>query len=243
LVAVEVVVDLLIVVGLDIINAKEQILSRKLYRLLIATGVAGLVSLPFVLFLTASSEFSAVMHNQVSRVVDVLNASFGRSDLAQGLKVDEMVAYIRQTALGNYLFMFFLILAGVWRIGVIFALRSGSTRPIPLSRFTVPVGFLWPILGAWSGVLADRLLHLGAFGYVAWNLAMMGAFLYGLQGVGILQHLFVRFHVSRGFRILFVMALLFLVLFPGVGTIVAIGFPILGISELWVHYGRGVANQ
>ncbi|HUX22817.1 MAG TPA: hypothetical protein VMW69_16395 [Spirochaetia bacterium] len=245
LVSVEVAVNLLIVVGLDIVNVTWSGVQRKLYRLLIATGIAGVVSLPFVLMLAASSEFAAVMRNQVAQVVTMLDASFGAGSntLAHSLNVDEILSYVRQVALGNYLFMFFLILTGVWRIGAIFAARSSLRRPAPLARFVLPVEFLWPILVAWGGVLADRLLHLGAFGYVAWNLAMIGAFLYGLQGVGIVQFLFARFHIGRGFRLLIVVVLLFLVLFPGVGMVVAIAFPILGISELWVRYGRGAVNQ
>lgn len=245
LIAVEMAVDLLIVAGLDIINVNWPRVPRKLYRLLVATGVAGVVSVPFVLILSASSEFSTVMRNQVAQIVSMLSASFGGSDpnVASALNVDEILTYVRQVALGNYLFMFFLILTAVWRMGAIFASRSGATRPAPLVRFMLPVEFLWPILVAWGAVLADRLLHLGAFGYVAWNLAMIGAFLYGLQGVGIVQFLFARFHIGRGFRLLLVIALLFLVLFPGVGMIIAIAFPILGISELWVRYGRAAVNQ
>lgn len=245
LVAVEILVDLLIVVGLDIVNVSWARVPRKLYRLLIATGIAGVVGVPFVLILQADSEFSTLMHNQVAQVVKMLSASFGGSDpnATSSLNVDQIVAYVRQVAFGNYAFMFFAILTGVWRLGVIFASRSGRSRPAPLMLFRLPVEFLWPILVAWAGVLASRLLHLNTFGYVAWNLAMIGAFLYGLQGVGIVQFLFVRFHVGRGFRLLLVIALLFLVLFPGVGTIIAIAFPILGISELWIRYGRAALNQ
>lgn len=246
LVALEMVADILIVAGLCVVNVEWRNLRRRLYRFLAATGAAGIVSLPLVLMLASNKQVAAVMQRQVSQVVTVLNASFGGGAGASTnppFNAVELTAYLRRVVLGNFLFMYFLVLTGVWRVGVMFAARSGSARPEPLATFALPVQLLWPILAVWAMVLADRLFHLGAFGYAAWNLAMIGAFLYGLQGVGIVQHLFARYKVAWGIRILLVLAVLFLLILPGVATIVIIAFPILGISELWIRYGRDAVSQ
>jgi len=227
------------------VNTDWPRLPRRLHRLLAATGAAGIVSLPFVLMLAGSREFSTLMQNQVTQVVSMLNSSFGGANQSAGpvFNAGELTAYIRQIVLRNYLFTYFVILTGVWRIGLLFAMRSRMTRPKPLAMFALPVGILWPTLVVWGGVAADRLLHLGAFGYATWNLAMIGAFLYGLQGVGIVQHLFARFNVARGIRMLLVAVVLFLLIIPGLATIIVIAFPILGISELWIRYGRDAAKR
>lgn len=243
LLVVEVVAAMSIVAGVYIVNTDVPRMHRTLYRFLLATGLAGLVSLPFVVILAGNKDFAAFMHNQVQQVVKLLS-SFGGTGQSTGSEdVGRLTDYVRQMALGNYLFIYFLILLSVWRIGVLFEARRRLRRPAPLAKFVLPAAFMWPILVVWGGVLADRLLHLGAFGYIVWNLAMIGAFLYGLQGLGIVQHLFARYNVARGLRALAVVVVLFLLLIPGVATIVCIVFPILGISELWIHYGRGASDK
>lgn len=237
---VEIGAALLIIAGVYVVNADWPILRRGLYRLLVATAGAGILSLPLVVVLAGSSEFNALLQNQVKQVLTMLSSSFGsgNSSIASGQNVAQLTSYIRQTILSNYVFAYFLILTGVWRIGTLFALRSALTRPAPLARFGLPVGALWPTLILWAAVLANRMLHLGPIGDAAWNLAMVGAFLYGLQGVGIVQYLFAHYNVARGFRFLLVVVVLILLFIPGVATIVLLAFPILGISELWIHYGR-----
>ncbi len=243
-ISVELLADLSIIAGVFVVNTDWPRLPRRLYRLLAVTGAAGIVSLPFVLMLAGSKEFSMLMQNQVKQVVSMLNSSFGGANqsASPAFNAGELTAYIRQIVLRNYLFTYFVILTGVWRIGLLFALRSRMARPRPLAMFALPVGILWPTLVVWGGVAADRLLHLGVFGYATWNLAMIGAFLYGLQGIGIVQHLFARFNVARGIRMLLVAVVLFLLIIPGLATIIVIAFPILGISELWIRYGRDAAK-
>lgn len=243
-VSAEVLGALLFLAGLYVINSEWKHLRRKLYRMLIATGAVGLITLPLVIHLAGNAQFNALFHSQVAQVVKLLNASFGGGPGGgPQFKADELAVYIRQVALSNYLFLYFVILVGMWRLGTMFAMSSRLVRPRPLATFFVPVDFLWPIILAWTGVLAGRLLHQEVVHYVAWNIAMIGAFLYGLQGVGIVEHLFARFSVSRGVRVFFVVGVLILLLIPGVAMIVLVAFPILGISELWIHYGRGAANQ
>lgn len=240
LMCVEVGAALLIVAGLYVVNADWPLLQRRLYRLLAATIGTGIVSLPLVVMLARNSAFNTLMQNQVQQVLTMLSSSFGggNSSVASGQDVARLTAYIRQTVLSNYVLAYFVMLTMVWRIGTLFALRSALTRPAPLARFGLPVGFLWPTLILWAAVLANRMLHLGAVGDAAWNLAMVGAFLYGLQGIGVVQFLFARYNVARGFRFLLVVVVLILLFIPGVATIVLLAFPILGISELWIRYGR-----
>ena len=245
--AVEIVSALTLVVGVYVVTTEWTRVRRRLNRMLFAAVGAGVVSIPLVVLLSQSKGFLNLLHAQVQAAMTLIRASFSSgADLQAAdplFNVDKLSAFIRVMLLRDYVFAYFLILAAVWRISTMFTQRIASSRPAPLSEFYLPEVLLWPVLVSWALVLADKLLGLGIAGYIGWNLGMIGAFLYALQGIGIIQFLFARHHVTRGLRILFVSALIVLLFWPGVGMVVLVAFPIFGISELWIRYGRGQVEE
>jgi hypothetical protein len=129
------------------------------------------------------------------------------------------------------------IAANFWLGNGIVKRTSGTV--ISLRRVRVPEQLVWMVIAGlaiivitWIGA-ADRVAPIG------WNLALVGGFLFAIQGVGIIQHLLHRRGVgSNGERWVLTIALIALFI-PGMNIVVAGGLPLLGISEVWVDYKRG----
>lgn len=237
----EVVASALFMAGIYLVNCGR--FERRLFGMLISSGIAGLVSIPLLIALGGSTEISALLHSQVQAAVNMLKSAFaGGADpatMSRLLNVDKLATMVRRAVLSNYLFGYFVVLAGSWRLGTVFTYRVQSSRPRPLSEFVVPEVLLWPVLLSWAMVAAERISGISVLGYIGWNLGMIGAFLYALQGIGIIQFLLARYRVSRGLKLTLIAAIVLLLLWPGTGMLVVIALPVLGISELWVRYRRG----
>jgi hypothetical protein len=97
---------------------------------------------------------------------------------------------------------------------------------------------VWVLLVGAVGVFVDVAGGIGALRYVAWNAVLASLVLYGAQGIGIIRFLFDRYNVSQGARIGIGIALIVGLFVPALNLVVLLGIPGLGISELWVRYGR-----
>ena len=81
-------------------------------------------------------------------------------------------------------------------------------------------------------------MGIGAVRYAAWNIGLIGLFVFGMQGIGIIQTILDRRAVSRQIRVVISAGMVFMVFWPGVNLVVLIGLPVLGVSELWIHYRK-----
>ena len=106
-----------------------------------------------------------------------------------------------------------------WRLG----LADFVLRPI----------YVWILILSWALALIDTQFSLGILGIVSWNIALGTGALYGLQGLAILQSWFNGKQRPKSSPI---GLLLFLMLVPGINGVVAIGLPLLGVSENWIRY-------
>jgi hypothetical protein len=183
------------------------------------------------------------------------------------LNADSLLAAFHTVFLRCYLFDYFLMLTGSWWVGSRLAARLSARWPAPanwrppqppairrlpaagpwrpgqppvsrLAEFHLPDAAIWPLIAGLALVLLDIFLGAGTAGVVGWNTALVFLFLFGLAGIGILQHLFRAYQVPRNIRVLFVIVLLVLVLSPRVSFVALLLIPGLGISETWIKYRK-----
>ncbi len=239
-IGIEVGEVLLLLLGLLAVNARFLGIGRRIYRLLAVTGIIGALSVPVLIYASQSGEVTSAIRGMVKATLSLVQSSLGMSSgsLAQFSDVDKATELLKGIVFRGYLFAYFVMIAATWRLGSSFGARSLEERPAPLSRFVIPEVVLWPVLASWAIVVIDRFAHLGVVVYLMWNTGMIGAFLYALAGVGIVEHLMDRLRVGRGLRLLLLFGVLLLLMVPGVGIVIAVVLTVLGISELWVRFGR-----
>ena len=129
-------------------------------------------------------------------------------------------------------------IAANWWIGRGIVFRGyGIAQSLRTAR--VPDQLIWVVIGGLAIVTVTWLAGPAWVAPVGWNAVLIGAFLFGIQGTGLTQHLLRRRGMGvRGERwvLTIAMAMLFL---PGLNVIAGIGLPLLGMSELWIDYKRG----
>ncbi len=227
--------------GLIAVDYRWNARFRTLYKVLLVTLVAGAVSIPVIYLLGRNDGFSTFLKNQIGSIVGLLQAGAEENAEASRLfqiDVDMLTERILELILRNYLFMYFLTVAGSVWIGRSIAGRLSRSKPESLRGLHVPDRMIWPLLASWALVLADVLVSIGAVTYAAWNIGLIMLFIFGMQGIGIIQTILDRRAVSRQIRVALTAGMVFLVFWPGVNLVVLIGLPILGVSELWIHYRK-----
>jgi hypothetical protein len=216
--------------------------GRSLAGMLKGTVLVALLSFPVVAVFTGSEAVTSFLEEQVTLIVEGLRESFAQGGAAQGsnflsgTNTRELVSFIGQVYIRNYLFGFFLLLSASWAIARALYARMAGIEGFSLRRFQVPEKLLWPFLIGWAGVLIDALAGIPVIGFVFWNAALILLFLYGLHGIGVLKTLFRRYGVGAGLRIAVTVAAVIILLTPRLNLVLIIGVPLLGISEYWVRY-------
>lgn len=245
LIFLELVLPVMLVASFYAVNKQFTQEWRNLYRLLGVTMAVGLVSIPVILIIKQNTNFVEYFRNQIAMIVEgVTSTLFLQSGIyEEGLisslfRPERIIQTIKAVFFRNYLFSFFLILTLNWRIGVGIARRFfGGTVP-RLSQFILPNKFIWVLLISWAGILADIFFGLKVAGYIVWNIGLIALFLYGLQGIGILRHLLGRASLGRGMQTFFIVMIVFLLIVPGINALILLGIPILGVSEVWIHFRK-----
>ncbi len=215
-------------------------------RLLAATAAVGVLSIPLFLTLSHSETFAAGLQERFQGLATMLkSASTGESslDLLPGsgaVTAQTLIKIVGELLPRTFLFDYFVLLTFSWWLGRIMGARTMGERAAVtrVVDFRLPDAYVWPLIGSLAAVLLGLVVDTGPLSYVAWNLGLIMAFLYGIAGVGIIRHLFQRYNLSRGLRWLFVMALIVMLFTPGLRTAVLVLVPALGVSETWIRYRK-----
>ncbi len=216
-------------------------------RLLIATVAGAVISLPLVIYLLNSQTLVKILTTQFQLAEKMLSQS-GDAVAANGQTVnaDQLVRMAMSIFTRVYVFGFFLMIYLNWYIGTHMGRRTqfGSVRLAAFQDRLRPEGLkmpdymIWLLLVSWGSVILSLYVEIGPLQYVVWNLALVVGFLYGLQGIGIVQYLMRKRSVSRGLRYVLIIAVVALLFVPVANLVVLIGFPLFGVSETWIHYRR-----
>ncbi len=228
-----------VMAGVIAMDLPWKIRLRTVYKVLAVTFAAGVVSIPFIYLLSRNNGISQFIKAQAESVARIFQTGVEESQGATfAIDVDTLTSYIINILLKSYLFVYFLTVAGSLWIGRSIAARMSGSWARGLRGLRLPDRLIWLLLVSWAVVLVDFLAGIGAFGYAAWNIGAIMLFIYGMQGIGIIQSLLDRRNVSRYLRIILGAGLLALTMWPGVNLVVLIGLPVLGVSELWIHYRK-----
>ncbi|MFW5712656.1 MAG: DUF2232 domain-containing protein [Spirochaetota bacterium] len=217
--------------------------GRMLYRLLTATGVVLLISVPIAGVYSGNQEVMEFLQQQVKLVLDAFQQSLGANGtdgsgvmLFSAMDAESLYNLISEVFIRHYIFSYFLMLTACWALSYGIYRRSMGRMPYDLVKFTVPEILLWPIIAAWFGVLLDVLVGIPYIGFLFWNYGMILLSIYAMQGIGILKSLFQQHGVSKLLQILVTVSAVVILLTPRLNLVLIVGVPLLGLSEYWIHY-------
>lgn len=227
--------------GLLVIEAPMLINIRLYQRLLLATGIAVLASLPLVLFVATNPEFDAILRYQIQAMIKSIQGGEAIGPEGQGAAaiVDQVARLSKQVFLYTYTAGYLLTLGGNWLIGAKLGLKTLASEEgvgkIPsFANFKVPEVMIWWFLVSWSGVLLGFVVNLGFAKTLLWNSALIVTILYGCQGLGIIK--FWMGKMGKGTKMAFTFFIVFFAFIPGINVLLAVGVPLLGVTELWIQY-------
>lgn len=233
--------------GLWLVNQPRVLPYRSLLRILIATGAAGLVAVPFVGGLASDPEFVPTMRDYIAGQ-PLLRLGLGPADTPGGAggpavtteQINLFIDTVGTVLLRGILFLYMVYLMAAWWLGSLWGARTiGIRSPVGrLLTFRLEPWSIWALLLSGAAVLGDSLGDLGVLGYVGWNVFSVFLLLFALQGVGVLQWLFRRYNVPGPMRVMIAVAMVFM-LFRSVLTFIPVfGLPLLGLSEIWIDFKR-----
>lgn len=231
--------------GLWLVNEPRVLPYRHLVRIIIVTGAAGLVAIPFVGGLISDPEFAPAMLGYVADQ-PLLRMSLNPSATLDApppntAAVEQFATMIGEILLRGVLFLYLVYLVTAWWLGSVWGARTvGMRSPIGrLIAFRLEPWCIWAILLSGAVVLGDALLDdIGLLSYVGWNVFSVFLFLFALQGIGVLQWLYRRYNVPGPMRVMIGVALVFMLFRPVLTFVPVFGLPLLGISETWVDFKR-----
>jgi hypothetical protein len=246
LVYAEIGIVLLLLLGLIGINLPLHKVPRKLHLLLGATAAAGILAVPFTLFLAATPGFRESMAGLFTEVSKTLSGVFAPADGVAGSLMSSLLepAKLQQMSeayiLRSYLLDYVVLLSFSWWTGQAAASRTamlfGSRPTFRFAEFRLEAWWLWPLIVSGALVLADLFFGISAWAYVAWNIGLVLLFLYGLQGLAIVRFVFEKHGVPRFLWLLMIVGLAMLGASPRAGLFVILAVPAFGVSENWIRY-------
>jgi hypothetical protein len=248
----ELTVVVLMIGGLALIQLPEMNPALRLprypraTRLVLATVIAGALSVPAVLYLTGNEAFSAIIREFFSTLVQSTNSAISNSRpetlpvAVQPIQTESLLRFISMVLRRTYLFYYFLILTFSWWLGTIIGARSMGNHPglTRIADFKLPDRYVWPLIASLALVVMNLLIPSQPLEILSWNALLILVFLYGVSGLGIIRFLLRKRNVRPGVRWLLIMAIVFLAMTPRIGIVVFILVPGLGVSEVWLKYRR-----
>ena len=247
----EVLIPAYLLVGFLYINYDWPGNPRMLKRMLAATAAAFLIGIPVLLFYN-NQILQEFYMEQYRMGLDLLKSLLAQNDSVEAGEMAEIVMSltpeliaetIKTSALRTFLFWYFIILSGSWWLGSS-GIRFGRWKShFTPSRFTMPDFMVWPLIISLLTVLVDRKMSAGFIGYTGWNILLIMVTLYGFKGLGIIQNFMKIRKFPPPMRVMIIFTLSLLLMQPGVNYFIFIGVPLLGVSEIWIKYGKNLNEK
>lgn len=203
-------------------------------RLLVGAGIAILGSVPSLRLLQQAAEGDGALAEQLTAMLSML----GVQDNAEMWIT--MVQRIVFDSVGVGLTM---AIAANWWIGRNIATRGMASYSV-LRRAKVPDEGVWLVIAGLSVVVLAWIRTVPTWiEVIGWNVLLITAFFFAVQGIGILQYLIVRRGGGPLAERWVLSGTLILLFLPGINIVVSIGLPLFGMSELWIDYKRGESDE
>jgi hypothetical protein len=215
-------------------------------RIAIATGIAGLLSVPLFLYLRGNELFITGVQEFIGARIETMNSAIVASQSAtltpgvQPIRTEELLTLINSILLRSFLFYYFLVLTFSWWLGTIIGARSIGRHPglTRIADFKLPDRYVWPLIAGLALVVLTLIVPAEFLAVPAWNALLILVFLYGVSGLGIIRFLLKKLNVRPGVRWMLIAAIIILAMTPRIGLAVLILVPGLGVSEVWLKYRR-----
>jgi hypothetical protein len=219
---------------------------RLVTRLVMATGIAGILSIPTFLYLAGNEVFAASIREFFESIIQATNNAISSAQsetlpiTAEPIQTDRLIQFMGMVMRRTYLFYFFLVLTFSWWLGTVIGARSTGRKPgiTRIVEFKLPDRFVWPLIVSLALVVLNRIVAVAALEILAWNALLIFAFLYGISGLGIIRFFARKLRVRPAVRWLLIISIVILALTPRIGIAVFILIPGLGVSEVWLKYRR-----
>lgn len=203
------------------------------WRLMMATAVATGAALPGLVSLLGWVSDGAGGREQVAAVF---------AALGMGENWQIWLEVVRRVLFSSIVFGMATGIAANWWLGRSIVLRMyGEAGTLRKAR--VPEAFVWAVIAGLSLVVASWLREFVWAGVLGWNVLLFSAFLFAVQGVGIIQHLLALRGVGEHGQRMVVTGAIIGAIVPGINVLVLGGLPLLGISEIWIDYKRGEYDE
>ncbi len=113
--------------------------------------------------------------------------------------------------------------------------RNSPSFEQELIHLRIPHSSIWVLLSGMSAILISYVVELTLLETVAYNITIVVAMLYAIQGLSIATYLLKKKlgHI-RVIRMFFLGIVLMIL--PGANVVFIIGLPLLGVSETWITY-------
>lgn len=203
-------------------------------RLVVATGIAIVGALPSLRLLQQAAAGDGALAEQLTSMLSVLGV---QDNAGQWISMVQRIVF---NSIGVGLTV---SIAANWWIGRNIAWRGAA--PVRVLRDArIPDEMIWAVIAGLSVVVLAWLRETPALiEIVGWNVLLITAFLFAVQGIGLAQHLLVRRGVGPIGERWVLTAVLILLFLPGLNVLVSIGLPLFGMSELWIDYKRGESDE
>ncbi len=250
LTVIEMIIPILLMLGMFFVIDIIPVISglRRLYRLFIATFAAVIICVPVFIMLKSNEVFMEAITNQINAIGGVMLGAGSETYEGEIVKTyigDEgLLGYMKSFYMKSAAAMYFFILLISARAAEVVLYRLQRREILSLTLFKVPEVLLWPMLLTAVGMLVEifEFIELGYASPVIWNAGIILMFIYGLQGLGILRSLFIKFKLPQGLRLMTEFILLLMLAMPGVNYVVMIGLPVFGISETWINLRNSIRS-
>ena len=245
--AIDLVIPAIMIASLYVIDTPMVYLPRRLYRMLAATAVTGIILIPFIIAALRSNFLTGLLETQIVSAMEALGSDFLLETSPD--VVAELVQTAMQLLLATFLPSYVAIIGASWYIGTNIGRLSLNRRNqrVDVVGFVVPTTMLSPTVGTLGGAVISLVVNLGFLRYLFWNSALVLLLLYGVQGIGVLWHLVSQRVQGRNFKPWLLVAIGASLLIPVLNAVVIIGVVGLGLSEVWIDWGRhtksDVANE
>lgn len=201
-------------------------------RIVIAGAVAALGFVPSLVMLLRGVDEG--LQAQIEEAVRALGF-FQDPEFA----LDTFIATIQNTAL----FGIVITTAANWWLGRSLA-RVEPDVSLARGLARLPDELLWALIVALGTLVASWPLDSELLTVIGWNGLLIVSLLYGVQGLAVVQHLMRKRRPEAGpgmERAVVTIALLLLV--TRINIVPAVALPLLGVSETWIDFKRGVNHE
>lgn len=230
----------LFLAGLYITDSEFPGVQRRLHKLLIATGIAGIAGIPLMAAIGGIEEVFRANLTLAETFFPGMNtflaASVGLDSTEAAIDVNTLVLIVKESFLGSYLVIYFTVLAIAVAISDWIFGRASQTKRWSLLKYHVSNWMIWLLLTPWAVVLLNQRIDVKVAGYIALNLGIIMLLVYGIQGYAIVKAILAKRNAPKGLNRLVSLLCVVFLFWPGFRFLIIIGLPVLGVSELWIHY-------